>query len=121
MLGSGALLRVVIAALQDEIAYISLAVDPRHKRGQLLSHLVWLRDLSSDHLPQQDSQAEDIDLHGTEYHDLNLLPGLPLSLRAGTHQRPRITRHSFWLVLHFVQGVSSNHKCADSLTVQYSL
>ncbi len=89
MLGSGALLRVVIAALQDEIAYISLAVDPRHKRGQLLSHLVWLRDLSSDHLPQQDSQAEDIDLHGTEYHDLNLLPGLPLSLRAGTHQRPR--------------------------------
>ena len=65
MLGRGALLGVVVAALLDEARHVRLAVDARNEQGQLLPHLVRLRYLPGHHLPHQDAQTKDVDLRST--------------------------------------------------------
>ena len=63
MLGGGALRGVAGAALADELDDVRRAAVPGQERAHLLPHLVRLRDLPRHHLPQQDAQAEDVDLH----------------------------------------------------------
>ncbi len=65
VLGRGALLGVVVAALLDEARHVRLAVNPRDEQGQLLPHLVRLWDLPGHHLSHQDAQTEDVNLRST--------------------------------------------------------
>ena len=58
-----ALRGIQVAALLYQVHDARLAGLARHERRQLLSHLIGLWNSPGDHLPQQDPQAEDVDLH----------------------------------------------------------
>ena len=60
--GGGALRGVGLAALLDQVHNARLATPAGRQRGQLLPHLIGLRNPPGDHLPQQDPQAEHVDL-----------------------------------------------------------
>ena len=75
MRGGRALRGVGLAALLDQIHDARLAALAGHQGGQLLPHLIGLRDPPGDHLPQQDPQAKDVDLQ---------------------HHMPRLSRRCSW-------------------------
>ena len=79
----GALRGVGLAALLYQVHDVRLAALAGDQGRQLLAHLVGLRDPPSHHLPQQDPQAEDVDLH---------------------HHVPRLSRRCFWILMGMHHG-----------------